>query len=452
MRASASAGVAAIGLLLRGPMQPPAVLMTVQLADQWRSTSATSASVSADGRYVAVTSYARLVPADTDDRADIYVLDRLTGRVTLESLPVDGRPLIGDSGHPRLSGDGRYLVFHTVFARDPGAPAVTDIVFRDRVRDTSTRICGEEEIGATRWNGDPGISEDGRVVVFRSTATDLVPGRDENGIRDDIYLLDTGTRTMRRVSVDSRGIQSAVGSSFSPSLSGDGRFVAFASTADLDDKPAGDPVRREQNDVKPQVYVRDDRLGTTRRVSAGARGSLDGASFDPAISRDGRFIAFVSDATNLTENDRNRSSDVFLRDMQDGSVVLVSRGARGATANGPSTATAISADGQFIAFQSEASDLICPHRCEPPLDDINLLFDVFRFDRLTGRSEWISALPSGGWAEESGTPQLDGSGQIVAFTSRHPIDERDVRNDFDLFIHMPASSTPTARDEPRVIR
>ena len=145
LRASASVGITAIGLLLGTQVQPPAVLMTLQQGDRWRSPVGASASVSADGRYVAVMSYARLVPADTNDRADIYVLDRLSGRITLESLTADGRPLNGDSGHPRLSANGRYLVFHTVFGTDAGSPSVTDVVYRDRDRDVSTRIRGDTE-------------------------------------------------------------------------------------------------------------------------------------------------------------------------------------------------------------------------------------------------------------------------------------------------------------------
>jgi Tol biopolymer transport system component len=448
MRASASAGVASIGLLLGMPAQPPAVLLTVQQADQWRSATNTPASVSADGRYIAVMSYARLVPADTDDRADVYVLDRLSGRITLESLIADGLPLIGDSGHPRLSADGRNLVFHTVFVTDASAPAVTDVVFRDRQKDTSTRICRGTEACAVGWSGDPVITDNGQLVVFRSTSTILVSGSDANRSGDDIYEFEPTTRTVRRVSVDSRGMQSAAGASFAPSVSGDGRFIVFTSTADLDEALPGEDAgpRRSRAAPKPQVYVRDRQLGTTKQVSVGAPGPPDGASFDPAISRDGRFVAFVSDATNLSRGDRNRAADIFVRDMVGGSIALVSRAAKGGTANGTSGSPAISADGRFVAFRSDASDLVCVRRCEPPLLDSNLLADIFRFDRITEQMEWISALPSGGWAEESQAPQLDASGDVVVFTSRHPIDEKDVRNDFDLFVRAPAASTLTMRD------
>jgi hypothetical protein len=89
-----------------------------------------------------------------------------------------------------------------------------------------------------------------------------------------------------------------------------------------------------------------------------------------------------------------------------------------------------------VAFQSDASDLVCASRCPPESEDINLLSDVFLFDRTTGALAWISTEPSGAWMEESAAPAIDASGRIVAFTSRHPIDERDVANDFDLFVHV----------------
>lgn len=445
MRTLPLASVAAIGVLLQALAQgPPATLLTVPMRDAWQSTAGPSAvGVSADGRHVAFASYAQLVPADTNDRVDIYVLDRTTGRVTLESPRLDPMAA-GPSTHPRLSGDGRYLVFQTTVATEDHFGIGADVALRDRLHDAmvwaSGRSAGRVPNGSTR---NPSISEDGRIVVFQSEATNLVAGPDENGAREDVYAFEAATGDVRRVSVDNAGRQRAEGASFMPSISGDGRYVAFTSTADLDDGPAGrmpGPAKACAGPPCPsltRIYVRDIQLGTTRVASVGARGQIpDDSSCDPAISRDGRYVAFTSMATNLTPGDRNRSADVFVRDMRAGSTVLISRGANGGPANGSSSKPAISADGRFVAFESEASNLICAKRCARALDDINLLSDVFLFDRDTGLTRWISESPSGGWIEESGPPQVDAAGEVVAFPSRHPIDEGDTRNDFDLFIYV----------------
>lgn len=102
----------------------------------------------------------------------------------------------------------------------------------------------------------------------------------------------------------------------------------------------------------------------------------------------------------------------------------------------PSDVRLSSVTRRFVAFQSQASDLICARRCPAAVEDINLLSDVFLFDRVTSLMIRISAGPSGGWAEESAAPQFDAGGDIIAFTSRHPIDSHDDRNDFDLFVRV----------------
>jgi Tol biopolymer transport system component len=223
------------------------------------------------------------------------------------------------------------------------------------------------------------------------------------------------------------------GASFGPSLSADGRYVAFTSTASLDE--AG--VRLSSGRAIASVYVRDTQLGVTERVSVCAGGTQpDARSGDPAITPDGRYVAFASDATNLVPGDRNRSADIFLRDLRTRSTTLISRGAGGGAANGPSGNPVVSSDARFVAFQSQASDLICTRRCLPAIEDINLLTDVFLFDRIKGVMTLISAGPEGGWPEESTAPQFNSDGSIIAFTSRHPIDEQDGTNDFDLFVRV----------------
>jgi Tol biopolymer transport system component len=426
--------------------QSPGTVLIVPQHDGWRSVSSVpAASLSSDGRWLAFESYARLAPADTNSHCDVYVLDRTTGRVTLESITTDGDLLPGHSTGPRLSGDGRYLVFETVIQADDGMAHGSEIVLRDRLQQTTKRVSRSPssmpQAGRSRH---PAISDDGRMVVFASSDTDLVAGRDENGQLEDVYLFDVATNRTRRISLDSRGVQLADGASYMPSVNADGRYVAFTSTATLD----GSPLRLLAGRPMASVFVRDTRLGVTERVDVAATGGApDGPGRDPAISRDGRYVAFASDATNLVRGDRNRSADVFLRDLQNHVTTLISRGMSGSPANGPSGQPIVSGDGRFVAFQSLASDLICARRCAAETEDINLLWDVFRFDRLTGVMTRISGESAGGWSEESSSPQLDASGEIVAFSSRHPIDEQDVSNDFDVFVRIgtPAAASITRR-------
>ena len=216
-----------------------------------------------------------------------------------------------------------------------------------------------------------------------------------------------------------------------PAVNGDGRYIAFVSTADLARSGPDAPGSRGRS---PQIYLRDRRNGQTTLV--GGQAPPNDATTMPAISADGRSLAFASMATNLTPRDRNRSSDIFLYDVTTGALALVSRAVGGGTANGASVSPAISADGRFVAFQSDASNLACSRDCRPGMEDINLLPDVFVFDRTTGAITCASVDRHGTWMEESGAPALDGTGGVVAFPSRHPVSTEDVLNDFDLFVRV----------------
>ena len=151
----------------------------------------------------------------------------------------------------------------------------------------------------------------------------------------------------------------------------------------------------------------------------------------------------MSDATNLAGR-RGREAGVFLRDLQAKTTTLMSRTPEGDAANGKSARPAISADGRFIAFQSDASNLECAKRCAPEDEDINLVWDVFVLDRERGVIVRESCDDSGGWMEASRGPALDGSGRVLAFSSRHPIDALDQGEDFDLFVKVECDDTPGA--------
>lgn len=361
-------------------------------------------SVSADGRFIAFVSAARLVPEDGNDRDDIYVLDRQSGALSLESA--DARGVTAD--RPVISAAGRFLVYETdtevLMIRDRAAGAVRPL---QRGR--------EPPNGSSRG---PSITADGRYVAFASGATNLTDEPDANGAAEDVYVADTASMTFRRVAA----------SSFSPAISDDGHFVAFSSAAPFDAGAKGPKARIN-------TYLHDLQTGATTRVSVTAGGGPpDGSSYAPAISSDGRYVAFVSDATNLVRrHDYNRFPDVYVRDTVARVTELVSRTPSGYAGNGPSRHPTLSGDGRIVVFQSEASDLTCGERCAMSDRDINLVADIFRHDRATGVTERISRGRTP-WMEPSIGPAADRTGAVVAFASRHPIDQADDRHDYDLFV------------------
>jgi len=419
--------------LADAPVVPGAArLLTIRQANViQRRIDGPSASVSADGRYVAFVSFARSSAGVTIEAGDIYVLDLENGSISLETSAADGRLPVTGGSSPSISGDGRFLVYETsAFSSASTLPSVV-IALRDRWRKT-TDVIG----GALAANGScehPRISADGRTIVFTSFATNLVSGADANQSRSDVYRFERETGTISRVSVDSAGRQSQVGASFAPAISDDGRYVAFVSSAPLDSAPAPDsPLTRS-------VYLRDTMRGVTERVSVGMHGAEpNGASYQPSLNGDGRWVAFTSDASNLAPRDSNHAADVFLYDRDARTTVLISRGRSGESANGRSTYPAISGDGRAVSFQSDASDLTCGRGCASSQGDVNLVSDVFLFDRASGGIQWLSR-GRRPWMEPSIGPAIDRAGSVVTFSSRHPVDARDVNDDFDLYVRVDAS-------------
>src|SRR6266851_1563710 len=249
------AGIAAIGLLIAGRAADTVdagMFFTVPQANaRGRPSDPPEVSVSADGRYVAFTSFARLAVNDTNECADIYVLDRVTGRVTLESLTADGHALNRGSARPHLAGDGRLLIYETIEGTaGAGLPPRGVVVLRDRVTG-ATRLLERPGVAANGGSRDAAISADGRVVVFASTASNLTDGPDANESGDDVYSVELASMTIRRVSVDDAGRQPAAGASFAPAVSADGRYIVFSSTAPLDGA-VGPPAAATG---RPQVNV-----------------------------------------------------------------------------------------------------------------------------------------------------------------------------------------------------
>lgn len=417
---------------------------TLELRDHDATiTSPFPARVSSDGRYVVFTSTAQLSEDDHNQQRDVYVTDVATGRTTLESAGADGEPSNGDSVNVDISGDGRYIVFesgaHNLTGRSYPSRFV-QVFLRDR-QERTTRLLSESADGrpGNGRSANPVISANGAVVAFESGATDLPATLDGSQPSAGIYAITLATGVHTRIDVTSAGTPAATGSSMSPSISADGRYVAFASRADLTCQETT-ICAPEPPDLNRQadIYVRDLETGQTRRVSRSHEGGdANGASYDPAISGDGRVIAFVSEASNLIRDPLGHSPQIYIHDLASRRTELVSRTDSGRPGNGRSLHPTLSSDGTVVAFQSLASDLLCEQKCGPPLEDINLLWDVFVHNRATNRTTRVSTDAGDEWMESSLGPSIDGAGRIVAFGSWHPTGATDTAHDEDLYIvHM----------------
>lgn len=317
--------------------------------------SSGSGHVSADGRYVVFQSCAsNLVAGDTNETCDIFVRDRLLG--TTEVVSVSSSGVLandGSTGGPTISDDGRLVAFSSIASNlVPGdANLDYDVFLHDRVAGTTVRV--SERVGGGDPNGtssEPFVSADGSFVSFDSSASNLVAG-DANGAAD-VFLYDVTTGLTSRVSVSSAGAE-ATGTSGGSSLSADGRFVAFFSTAS--NLVAGDTGFGD-------VFVHDNVTGTTERVSVSTGGGQADGNSGPSLTNgltvEGRLAVFHSEATNLVAGDTTTTADVFVRDRLTGESTRVNVPSSGVQANAQSFNTAISGDGRIIAFASDASNLV----------------------------------------------------------------------------------------------
>jgi Tol biopolymer transport system component len=303
----------------------------------------------------------------------------------------------------------------------------SDIFLRDIAAQTTVRVSvspsgGEADDGSV----GPCLSADGRFVAFTSHATNLLEG-DTNG-EPDVYVRDLQSGTLERVSAGPAGVP-ANGPSEGAALSAEGRWLAFASMATnlLVGSNGGDGTRVWD------VYLHDRLSGTTVRVSAGPGGVPGtGNSFVPAVSSDGRFVAFASFARNLISSDLNELADVYLRDMQAGATIRVSVGLGGQEPNGRSLHPSISGDGRYVAFESEATNLVD----EP---SISGRVQVYVRDVLNGSTTRViraSLLPAVGGGTSRPTLSRDGR-WLAADSSEYDLVDGDANQYEDVFLRGP---------------
>ena len=384
-----------------------AAAQTTRVSESREGVQADRASVqpvlSANGRFVAFTSAAtNLVSAEKISTSDIFLKDRESGRIDRLTIGWDGGESDGDSVAPSMSADGQFIVFQstaTNLVRNDQTDRISrpfNIFLYSAITGDVVRLSRTPDGGLP--NGEsfaPSISADGRYVAFESRASNFGPF-DRNG-RKDIYVVETSSGRIELVSIDAAGGQFN-SDSFQPSISGNGQRVAFANN------PLGSDVFVHE--------LRDGRAFLTRQLTVS--GGIS-ASDSPVISANGQFVAFGSNSPDIVEG--VRGYNVFVRDLNAPRATLVSVGRDGAIPNQISNDPGISADGRFISFSSAADNLVA--------GDTNLARDVFGTDRLNPRATVLVSVASDGTQANSssgvrsrGDFAISADVNVVAFYSQ----------------------------------
>jgi Tol biopolymer transport system component len=338
--------------------------------------------------------------------------------VSVSRLGVEGNR---DSFSPSISADGRFVVFLSSADNlvDEDTNGYRDVFIFDREAGDVMRISvGYNGAEANGDSSDAHISNDGRFVAFVSEATNLVKD-DDNGFAD-VFLYERTQGTIRLVSKTQDGVQGD-NRSLQPSISAEGRFIAFVSLSET----LGADDENDASDIF--IYdATDDSLDLVS-VASDDRQAQDTSKY-PSISSDGRYVVYQSKASNLAAGDHNNMYDIFVRDRQEGTTELISRGLQGNSGNMESQRPSISDDGRFIAFESWASDLID--------GDANYQSDIFVFDRSVGEMELISVSSQGSQADHvNGGAVISGDGRYVAFSSMAGnLVPNDANRSFDVYV------------------
>ena len=365
-------------------------------------------AISASGRFVAFESDATNLSGVDGPEGDVFLYDHEKRRVTLISRRSKGGPgADGDSEDPSVSANGRFVAYESDADNLSGADSdgTQDVFVYDRkTKRTSlvSRGSGKNGAGGDSHSDNPSISADGRLVAFNSDAHNLIPAA---VAAENVFVYDRQRRKVSLISRESGGGPGGDAPSSIPAISGNGRFVSFRSNA----------TNLSGADVAiGDVFVFDrkrKRVSLVSRESNGGPGG-DQSSNTHSISANGRYIAYQSDATNLSGADEDAADDVFVYDRKRKKVVLASReSGKGPGGDDRSFGPAISADGRFVAFQCRADNV--SNADDDSVDDV-MVYDLEKHRiRLASRR---SNRGSGGNGF-SGDAAISAAGRFVAFDS-----------------------------------
>jgi Tol biopolymer transport system component len=423
----------AVALLAAAPALsagPRTTRVTVKSNGQEVSADADLPSVSGTGRFVSFESVGHFTKGDDGTDADVFVHDRATGKTTRASVMSNGKEASGvDCEDSSISANGRFVAF------DCNGPLVAgdnngydDVYVHDRKTGATVRASvTSDHKGVMADAVDPSLSANGRYVAFDSDGA-FVPS-DANGV-EDVYVHDLKSGKTKLASVRSDGDPTDQDSKY-PSISGDGRYVAFQS---YDNSMTSDPEGQFPG-VDEDVFVRDMKAGATTRVSIKANGQeADPGSQQnilPAISANGKFVAFTADAYgDFAPTDNNTAADVYVKNLGTGKLQrasVTSGGTEGPLGSGSDAPAAISANGRYVAFES--------YNKLAPQDHNPAMRDVYLHDRKTRKTTLVSVKSNGddvpGYQHQ--LPSISEDGSFVAFSSMGAFTGGDSGTDFDVF-------------------
>ncbi|MFO0775830.1 MAG: hypothetical protein U0172_14310 [Nitrospiraceae bacterium] len=402
--------------------------------------------MSGDGRFIVFDSTAtNLVPGlSPNGHRQVYLRDRQTNQTEMISLNAAGLGgANGDSYAPVVTDDGDTIVFESV-ATDLVFGIVDtnqagDVFLRSRSRRVTERvsqfdsgapgICGGGGTGCSSY--EPSINPSGSIIAFGSSARLTA---DDVDSYSDIYVLQRGgaTTPVLHRATPSFGVAGTAPSQGSPSVSADGRFVAFASSS----TQLANLVTVNTQDAVTDIFLYDIGARTTRKVSVAFSGApTSGHSYSPSVSSDGRFVTFSSTARNLTATfpKTTDTPDIFVADMNTTvpTMTRLSLGLNNQQANGENVFPTISRDGASVAFASRANNF------DSALTDRNSLLDIYRVDRACNpcNTRRVSIAIAGRDTDRDSTaPAISADGRAIAFysdaTTLVPNDTNGVRDAF----------------------